>query len=82
MLEAGENQISLSAILGCSQGFVSRLLAEKNPKFPGLTIAHAIEEATKDWSEGAIDAADWIPAHPVKEKKAPESKPARKKKAA
>lgn len=82
MLESGENQISLSETLGCSQGFVSRLLAETNPKFPGLTIAHAIEEATKGWSEGAIDAGDWIAVHPVKEKKQTERKPVRKKRAA
>ena len=49
--------------LGVSQGTISQLLTG-TIACPSLVIAHGIEAATKDWSEGPILAEEWLATEP------------------
>lgn len=54
----GYSQTELARLIGCHSTFVNRLLAG-NRRAHGA-IAFAIEDLTRDWDEGPIDAREWV----------------------
>lgn len=52
----------LADLLGCSYGMVSAIVGGK--KYPGRILANRIEELTKDWPKGPIQADHWDAVDP------------------
>jgi len=54
---AGLNRTQVAALIGCSEGGLSRVLS--GTRGVGGRMAALIERATEGWHEGAIRAVDW-----------------------
>jgi transcriptional regulator with XRE-family HTH domain len=54
----GWSQAELARRIGISQGFVAQV--ESGRKNLGLAPALALERLTADWSEGPIEASEWV----------------------
>lgn len=51
-------QQAFAELLGCDQGYLSKILAGR--RRVGFQLATAIELATAEWKGGQIKATDWI----------------------